>query len=77
MQENSHMIFLNMLYTCSLAMKLIYGFLKYVKESMVGRVQNSITIRVGSLWIDVPMGPLMNNNVGSLRTSHITGGADQ
>jgi hypothetical protein len=44
---------------------------------MVGRVQNSITIRVGSLWIDVPMGPLVNHNVGSLRTGHITGGADQ
>jgi hypothetical protein len=63
------MVFLNMLYTCSLARKLIYGFLKYVKESMEGRVQDSITIRVGSLWIDVPMGPHMNNNAESLRTT--------
>jgi hypothetical protein len=63
------MVFLNMLYTCSLAWRLIYGFLKYIKESMAGRVQDSITIRVGSLWIDVPMGALVNNNTGSLRTT--------
>jgi hypothetical protein len=61
------MVFLNMLYTCLLARKLIYGFLKYVKESMAGCVQDSITIRVGFLWIDVPMGPLVNSNAGSLR----------
>jgi hypothetical protein len=63
------MVFLNMLYTCSLARKLIYGFLKYVKESMAGHVQDSITIRVGSLWIDVPLGPLVNNNARSLHTT--------
>jgi hypothetical protein len=63
------MVFLNLLYACSLASKLIYGFLKYVKESMVGRVQDSITIRVGSLWIDVPMGPLVNNNARSHHTT--------
>jgi hypothetical protein len=63
------MVFLNMLYTCSLARKLIYGFLKYVKESMAGHVQDSITIRVGSLWIDDPLGPLVNNNSRSLHTT--------
>jgi septal ring-binding cell division protein DamX len=63
------MVFLNMLYTCSLARKLIYGFLKYVKESMAGHVQDSITIRVGSLWIDDPLGPLVNNNARSLHTT--------
>jgi hypothetical protein len=68
LRENRYMVFLNMLYTCSLARKLIYGFLKYGKESMAGRAQDSITIRVGSLWIDVPMAPLMNNNAESLRT---------
>jgi hypothetical protein len=68
LQENRYMVFLNMLYTCSPARKLIYGFLKYVKESMAGRVQDSITIRVRSLWIDVPMPPLVNNNAGSLCT---------
>jgi hypothetical protein len=63
------MVFLNTLYTCSLARKLIYGFLKYVKESMAGRVQDLITICVGSLWIEVPMGPHVGNNAESLRTT--------
>lgn len=37
---------------------------------MAGRVQDFITIRIGSIWIDVPMGPLQtNNSAGSLRTT--------
>jgi hypothetical protein len=58
-----------MLYTCSLARKLIYDFLKYVKESIAGRVQDFIIIRVGSLWIEDPMGALVSNNAESLHST--------
>jgi hypothetical protein len=66
------MVFLNMSYTSSLVRKLIYGFLKYVKESMAGRVQDFITIRVCSLWIEVPMSSLVKSNVESLCTTTIS-----
>ena len=37
---------------------------------MAGRVQHFITIRIGSLWIDVPVGPFMaTNSAESLRTT--------
>ncbi|KAG2589915.1 hypothetical protein PVAP13_5NG333200 [Panicum virgatum] len=37
---------------------------------MAGRVQDFITIRIGSMWIDVPMGPLQgSDSAGSLRTT--------
>jgi hypothetical protein len=35
---------------------------------MAGRVQDFITICVGSLWIEVPMSPLASNNAESHRT---------
>jgi hypothetical protein len=64
LQENWYTIFLNMLYTCSLARKLLYDFLKYVKESIAGHVQDFIIIiRVGSLWIEVHMGALVNHSI--------------
>jgi hypothetical protein len=48
-------------------MKPIYGLLN---EGMVGRVQDFITLRIGSLWLDVPLGPLHAiDSVGSLRTT--------
>jgi hypothetical protein len=46
--------------------KLIYGLLN---EGMAGRVQDFIMLRIGSLWLDVPLGPLhASDSVGSLRT---------
>jgi hypothetical protein len=36
-------------------MKLIYSLLN---EGMAGRVQDFITLRIGSLWLDAPLGPL-------------------
>ncbi|KAG2561607.1 hypothetical protein PVAP13_8KG207800, partial [Panicum virgatum] len=37
---------------------------------MAGRVQDFIMIHIGSMWIDVPMGPLQaSDNAGSLRTT--------
>jgi hypothetical protein len=48
-------------------MKLIYGLLN---EGMAGRVQDFITLRIGSLWLDVPLGPLIaSDSAGSLRTT--------
>ena len=39
-------------------------------EGMAGRVQDFITIRIGSLWVDVPMGPVQaSNSAGSLHTT--------
>jgi len=36
---------------------------------MAGRVQEFVTIRIGSLWVDVPMGPAVSNNASSLDTT--------
>ncbi|AQK68497.1 hypothetical protein Zm00014a_018200 [Zea mays] len=37
---------------------------------MAGRVQDFITLRIGSLWLDVPLGPLhASDSAGSLRTT--------
>ena len=48
-------------------MKLIYGLLN---EGMAGRVQDFITLCIGSLWLDVPLGPLhASDSAGSLRTT--------
>jgi hypothetical protein len=48
-------------------MKLIYDLLN---EGMAGRVQDFITLRIGSLWLDVPLGPLhASDSAGSLRTT--------
>ena len=41
----------------------------YLKESMAGCVQDFMTIRVGSMWIDIPMGPLVTNSFESLGTT--------
>jgi len=42
----------------------------FLYEGMAGRVQEFITIRIGSLWVDVPMGPAqVSNSASSLNTT--------
>jgi hypothetical protein len=42
----------------------------FLYEGMAGRIQEFVTIRIGSLWIDVPMGPAqVSNSASSLNTT--------
>lgn len=44
------------------------SYMVFLYEGMAELVQDFITIRVGSLWVDVPMGPLQaTNSASSLR----------
>ena len=46
------------------------SYMVFLYEGMAGRVQDFITIRIGSLWVDVPMGPVQaSNSAGSLYTT--------
>jgi hypothetical protein len=42
----------------------------FLNEGMAGRVQDFVTLRIGSLWVDVPLGPVQaSDSDGSLRTT--------
>jgi hypothetical protein len=42
----------------------------FLYEGMAARVQDFVTIRFGSMWVDVPMGPIQaSNSAGSLQTT--------
>ena len=42
----------------------------FLYEGMARHVQDFITICIGSLWVDVPMGPVQaSNSAGSLHTT--------
>ena len=46
------------------------SYMVFLYEGMAGRVQEFITIRIGSLWVDVPMGPTqVSNSASSLNTT--------
>jgi hypothetical protein len=41
----------------------------FLNEGMAGRVQDFVTLRIGSLWVDVSLGPVQaSDSDGSLRT---------
>ena len=45
------------------------SYMVFLSEGMAGRVQDFITIRIGSLWVDVPIGHVQaSNSAGSLHT---------
>ena len=46
------------------------SYMVFLYEGMAGRVQEFVTIRIGSLWVDVPMGPTqVSNSASSLNTT--------
>jgi hypothetical protein len=46
------------------------SYMVFLYEGMAGRVQEFVTIRIGSLWVDVPMGPAqVSNSASSLNTT--------
>ena len=46
------------------------SYMVFLYEGMAGRVQDFVTLRIGSLWLDVPLGPIQaSNSASSLRTT--------
>ena len=46
------------------------SYMVFLYEGMAGCVQDFVTLRIGSLWLDVPLGPIQaSNSASSLRTT--------